>query len=93
MFERGTAVFSYDEALITYADGSPAERVEKDKNLQAVEGGKDYWGFRHAEQIAKFYEALAGKRAPELTGEEALKTHRLICAIYEDGKKHFTANT
>lgn len=93
VFERGTAVFSYDEALITYADGSPAERVEKDKNLQAVEGGKDYWGFRHAEQIAKFYEALAGKRAPELTGEEVLKTHRLICAIYEDGKKHFTANT
>ncbi len=91
VFEGGTAVFSYDEALITYADGSPAERVEKDKTLQAVEGGKDYWGFRHAEQIARFYEALAGERAPEITGEDALKTHRLICAIYEDGKKHFSA--
>lgn len=91
VFEGGTAVFSYDEALITYADGSPAERVEKDKNLQAVEGGKDYWGFRHAEQIARFYEALAGERAPEITGEDALKTHRLICAIYEDGKKNFSA--
>ena len=48
-------------------------------------------GFRHAEQIARFYEALADERAPEITGEDALKTHRLICAIYEDGKKHFSA--
>lgn len=91
IFERGKAVFTYDDALIYSATGEMIDKVEKDRDARAVEGGKEYWGFRHAEQIEKFYEALAGTRPLELSGEEALKTHRLICAIYEDGKKHFTA--
>lgn len=88
IFEHGKAVFSYDYATIYYEDGT-VEKVEKDKDLKAVEGGKDYWGFRHAEQVEKYYEALEGKRPLELSGEEVLKTHTLITKIYEVGKQHF----
>ena len=50
------------------------------------EGGKDYWGFQHIRQIRQFYNAVLKKEALEISGEEALKTHRLIMEIYKMGK-------
>lgn len=88
IFEGGRAVFSYDAAEIVYADGTK-ETIANDETEQSVDGGKDYWGFRHAEQIQKFYEALLGLHPLEISGEDALKTHQLICRIYEEGKKTF----
>ena len=50
------------------------------------EGGKDYWGFQHIRQIRQFYNAVLKKEPLEISGEEALKTHRLIMEIYKTGK-------
>lgn len=88
VFEHGKAVFSYDYATIYYEDGTK-ETIEKDEDVKVVEGGKDYWGFRHAEQVEKYYDALKGNRPLDLSGEEVLKTHSLITKIYEVGKQHF----
>ena len=83
--EKGKVVFGYDDAYIYYNDGS-AEEAHQDENCLEYEGGKDYWGFQHVRQIRQFYNAVLGKEALEISGEEALKTHRLIMRIYEIGK-------
>ena len=84
--EKGKAVFGYDDAYIEYADGSK-EEAHQDENTVEYEGGKDYWGIHHVKQIRQFYNALLGREALEISGEEALKTHELIMSIYSIGKK------
>lgn len=83
--EKGKAVFGYDDAYIEYKDGA-REEAHQDENTAAYEGGKDYWGFQHIRQIKQFYNAVLGKEPLEISGEEALKTHRLIMKIYQMGK-------
>ncbi len=81
--EKGKVVFGYDDAYITYNDGT-SEEAHQD-NVVCVEGGKDYWGFQHVRQIQQFYRACRGEERLEVSGEEALKTHRLIMALYDQG--------
>ncbi len=87
--EKGKAVFTYDDGYITYDNGETEEAHQVD--VQAVEGGKDYWGFQHAKQISEFYKAVLGEQPLEISGEEALKTHKLIMDLYEKGKENFSA--
>ena len=84
--EKGKVVFGYDDALITYNDGT-TESAHQDENKLSYKGGKDYWGIHHVKQIRQFYNALLGREELEISGEEALKTHKLIMDIYECGKK------
>ena len=37
--------------------------------------------------IADFYDAVIHDREPQISGKEALKIQKLICAIYEEGTK------
>lgn len=82
--EKGKVVFGYDDAYVYYNDGT-LEEAHQDENTVEYEGGKDYWGFQHAKQIKQFYRACLGEGL-EISGEEALKTHRLIMEIYKMGK-------
>lgn len=82
--EKAKVVFGYDDAYIYYNDGSVEEAHQSD-NTVAYEGGKDYWGFQHAKQIEQFYKALLKEEKLDISGEEALKTHKLICEIYTQG--------
>ena len=84
--DGGKAVFGYDDAYITYNDGT-SEEAHHDTDLSDYGGGKDYWGFQHVRQIKQFYDALSGKAELDISGERALKTHRLVMKIYEIGKK------
>lgn len=81
--EKGKVTFNYDDAIIEYLDGR-IEEAHQDA-VDDVEGGKDYWGFQHVRQIAQYYKALSGKEKLDISGEEALKTHRLIMEIYRQG--------
>ena len=83
--EKGKVVFGYDDATITYNDGT-VETAHQDENRLTYKGGKDYWGIHHVKQIRQFYNALLGREELEISGEEALKTHKLIMDIYECGK-------
>ena len=82
--EKGKVTFGYDDALIEYFDGTK-EEAHQDENTQEYEGGKDYWGFQHIRQIQQFYKACLGEEPLEISGEEALKTHKLIMEIYKQG--------
>ena len=86
--ENGKAVFNYDEAEISYNDGT-SEHVNA-ANHTTVKGSKDYWGSKHFAQIQQFYNACLGKEPLAVSGEDALKTQKLICDIYEKGKKYIS---
>lgn len=82
--EKGKVTFGYDDARIEYINGM-IEEAHQDENTADYEGGKDYWGFQHVRQIEQFYRACLGKEKLELSGAEALKTHKLIMDLYEKG--------
>ena len=82
--EKGEAVFGYDEAVITYRDGS-VERAHEEELVS--DGDHIYWGTRHSCQIRQFYRACLGEEPLEISGAEALSTHRLIFALYEAAKE------
>ncbi|MBO7215136.1 MAG: Gfo/Idh/MocA family oxidoreductase [Clostridia bacterium] len=84
--ENGSVVFGYDDAYIYYNDGT-VEEAHQNENTVEYEGGKDYWGFQHERQIRQFYKALAGLEPLDISGREALNTHRLIMDIYDIGKR------
>lgn len=83
--EKGKVVFGYDDAYITYNDGTH-EEAHQDENTTDYENGKDYWGVWHIRQIAQFYKACLGLEPLDISGERALSTHRLIMEIYNQGK-------
>ena len=76
---------SYDDARIEFNDGTVLSTSQKSDGIY-YEGGKDYWGFRHIRQIADFYDSVEKGVDPTISGKEALKIQKLICAIYESGK-------
>lgn len=84
--EKAKVVFGYDDAYIDYNDGTK-EEAHQDECKEVYEGGKDYWGFQHIRQIKQFYRACLGLEELEISGKEALKTHKLICEIYKKGKE------
>lgn len=84
--ENAKVTFSYNDAYITYNDGT-TEECHQDRNAVVRDGGKEYWGYRHITQIKQFYNACLGKEELQISGEEALKTHKLICDIYSIGKE------
>ena len=83
--EKGRVVFGYDDAYIYYNDGT-IEEAHQDENIDKGMGGMTYWGFQHIRQIEQFYKAVRGEEPLEISGEEALKTHKLIMMLYDDGK-------
>ena len=82
--ENGKVTFNYHDAYILYNDGT-SEETHEEIQTNSAGGGKDYWGSWHIRQIRQFYNALQGKEPLELSGEEALKTHRLIMQLYDAG--------
>jgi UDP-N-acetyl-2-amino-2-deoxyglucuronate dehydrogenase len=86
--EKGIAKMAADRATIKFNDGS---ELIADKNpnesFDYGNGVKGYWGVSHIKQISNYYESLKEGRQPEIIGEEAFKTQRLICGIYDSGKQ------
>ena len=75
--EKGDVIFSYDDAYITYKDGTSEEAHQSAPDV-TYKSGKDYWGIHHVRQIRQYYDALLGKEPLEISGEEALKAFDLI---------------
>lgn len=90
--ENGKVIMDYDNAEIILNNGERiTAKTEIDPDV-TYEGGKDYWGFQHIRQIADFYAAVEEDREPAISGKEALKIQKLVCKIYEEGKKTFTVH-
>lgn len=84
--ENGKVVFGYDDARIVYNNGDE-EYLKNSCEASSVGGAQTYWGNRHYNLIRNFYDAVEGKAKLEVDGETALKTQKLVCAMYEQGRK------
>lgn len=82
--ENGVARLSYDEAVISYNDGSFETVKNQPQKIVSYTGGKDYWGCQHAVQINQFYRSVMGLEELEISGASALKTQKIICDIYNN---------
>ncbi len=86
--EKGIAKMVGDRAHIKFKDG---RELIADNNPEDTfdygNGVKGYWGMSHSRQIKNYYEALSLGVKPDITGYEAIKTQKIICSIYESGKK------
>jgi predicted dehydrogenase len=86
--EKGIVKMVGDRAHIVFNDGSELI-ADKDprESFDYGNGAKGYWGTSHKKQINNYYKALENGYKPDVTGEEALKTQKMICSIYESGHK------
>ena len=80
--ENGNAVLSYDEATIKYNDRTYECAKNDQQEMVSYSGGKTYWGETHIVQIRQFYRSVLGLEDLQISGREALKTHKIICDIY-----------
>ncbi len=84
--EKGTAALRGTELTVQWQDGR-RETIEPDHSAGGT--GADPMAFPHDYHravMADFVEAIASGREPKVTGEEALKVHRLIDALIETGR-------
>ncbi len=84
--QKGIAKMVGDKATITFTDGRQMIADRNPEDTFNYGGGKQYWGVSHVKQIANFYQALKNGTQPEISGEEALLTQKIVCAIYDSGK-------
>jgi predicted dehydrogenase len=84
--EKGTAKLAGTELLVQFQDG---RKVTLEADRSAGGTGADPMAFPHdyhRSVMADFAAAVRGGREPKVTGEEALKVHRLIDALIETGR-------
>jgi UDP-N-acetyl-2-amino-2-deoxyglucuronate dehydrogenase len=84
--EKGTARLAGTELSVQLQDGRKVS-IEADKSAGGT--GADPMAFPHDYHravMADFVAAIRAGRAPRVTGEEALKVHRLIDALIETGR-------
>ena len=84
--EKGTAILRGTELSVQFQDGR-VEHIEPDNFAGGT--GADPMAFPHDYHravISDFVDAIRTGGTPRVTGEEALKVHRLIDALIETGK-------
>lgn len=85
--EKGTALLRGTELLVQLQDGRKVA-IEPDRSAGGT--GADPMAFPHDYHRAvmeDFVDAIRDDREPKVTGEEALKVHRLIDALIETGRR------
>ncbi|MFP4017423.1 MAG: Gfo/Idh/MocA family protein [Halanaerobiales bacterium] len=84
--ENGLVKMVSDNASIKFNDGR--EFIAGPNPNESFNYGnvKSYWGVSHTKQIQNYYQALEKGVDPDVTGADALKTQKMVCAIYQSGK-------
>ena len=85
--ENGKVNMIADKGIVEFNDGRKYIAEQNPQESFDYKGGKSYWGVSHGKQIRNYYESLAKGIEPEITGEKAIKTQEMVCAIYESGKE------
>ena len=87
--EKGRVNIVKDSARIGFYNGRAlSARPKKNEYIDYGNGGKDYWGYCHYNQIKDFYASLRAAKKPAVTGLEGLKTQEIVWAIYESSRKN-----
>ena len=83
--ENGYVTLIGDNAEVVYNDGRK-KIAGADIKAQQLYSMKSYWGVSHIKQITDFYNSIQAGEMPKIDGVEALRTQRLIEAIYKSAK-------
>lgn len=86
--EKGTVQITADRAFIELNDGRTFHAQNGREEVFSYGNVKNYWGVGHVKQIQDFYRSLQNEEQPFLNGEEAMKTMRVVCALYQSGKEN-----
>ncbi len=82
--QNGRVKIIKDSARIGFYDGRQLKASPRPNQYIDYGGNRrDYWGFCHWIQIKEFYRALREGRKPEIDGEEALETQKIVWNIYK----------
>ncbi len=85
--QNGRVKMIKDSARIGFYDGREIKaKPHQGEYIDYGENRRDYWGFCHWVQIDEFYRALREAREPEVNGQEALKTQKIIWNIYRSAR-------
>jgi predicted dehydrogenase len=85
--QNGRVRIVKDSARIGFYRGRLLEaKPNASEYIDYGEGRKDYWGYCHWIQIKEFYRALKQGDEPQVDGEEAFKTQRIIWNIYKSAR-------
>ena len=87
--EKGKVVLDYKNACVTFSDGTVLKK-RATANEFKYSGGQHYWGYAHVKQINDFYNSVLKKTKPQIDGNEALKTQKIVNAIYDSAKQNKT---
>lgn len=90
--EKGTASLAGTALLVQFQDGRK-EEIAADQSAGGT--GADPMAFPHDYHravMADFIDAISNGREPKVTGEEALRVHRLIDALIETGGRGGVVN-
>lgn len=86
--ENGIAKIVGDNGTVTLNDGRTFYAANNpEETFDYEEGVKSYWGVNHVKQISNYYDALLGKAELDIPLDEALKTQRMVNAVYQSGKE------
>lgn len=85
--EKGKINITADRGVVSFFDGRQMIADKVPGESFAYGDVKGYWGVSHIKQIQAFYESLSKGEQPFINGAEAMKTMKMICSIYESGKK------
>lgn len=86
--ENGIVKIIADRAEIHFNDGRTYIADNNPNETFDYGNVKTYWGVSHIKQIQRFYDDLNNNRQPEINGNEAIKTMKMICSLYDSGKKN-----
>ena len=85
--ENGLINLSADSCVVSFNDGRKYI-ADKDPGESFNYGDvKSYWGVSHIKQISAFYGSLIRGEVPFIDGRDAMKTMRMVLALYDSGRK------
>lgn len=86
--QKGIATMVGNRAHVKLNDGREfIADTNSSETFNYGDGVKGYWGVSHTKQIKNYYSSISAGLQPDIDGEEAIKTQKMICSIYESGKK------
>ncbi len=86
--ENGIAKLVGEKAVITLFDGREFSADRDPRQTFDFGNVKQYWGVGHMKEIRHFYDSLANGTPMRNSAREVLATQKLICSIYEAGRKN-----
>lgn len=86
--ENGIAKLVGEKATVTMFDGHEFCADRDPRQTFDFGNVKQYWGVGHMKEIRHFYDALINDTPMRNSAKEVLSTQRLICDIYEMGRKN-----